>query len=90
MARNSFTTCSSGTGYAHKFKTPIRTDGARRLCFCLAGRPGPAGAQALADDGDIELRRGYTLVDLESWPDALGSLDRALQKGGLDQRRRAS
>ena len=42
-----------------------------------------------ADDGDIDLRRGYILVDMERWPDALGSLDRALQKGGLDERQTA-
>jgi len=42
-----------------------------------------------ADDGRIDLRRGYILVDLERWPDALKSLDRALQKGGLDDRKTA-
>lgn len=39
-----------------------------------------------AVDGVIDLRRGYILVDLERWPDALESLNRALQKGGLNQR----
>ena len=42
-----------------------------------------------ADDGTIDLRRGYILVDLERWPDALESLNRALQKGGLDERKTA-
>jgi tetratricopeptide (TPR) repeat protein len=46
-------------------------------------------AGKVADDGDIDLRRGYILVDLEHWPDALESLDRALQKGGLDERQTA-
>jgi tetratricopeptide (TPR) repeat protein len=42
-----------------------------------------------ADDGIIDLRRGFILVDLERWPDALESLNRALQKGGLDERKAA-
>ena len=42
-----------------------------------------------ASDGSIYLRQGYILVDLERWPDALNSLDRALQKGGLDDRKTA-
>lgn len=46
-------------------------------------------AGRMADDGDTDLRRGYILVDLERWPDALESLDRALRKGGLDQRKTA-
>jgi tetratricopeptide (TPR) repeat protein len=42
-----------------------------------------------ASDGVMDLRRGYILVDLERWPEALESLDRALQKGGLDERKTA-
>jgi len=42
-----------------------------------------------ASDGSIDLRRGYILVDLERWPAALESLDRAMQKGGLDERKTA-
>ncbi len=40
-----------------------------------------------AGDGEIDLRRGYILVDLERWPAALEALDLALEKGGLDDRR---
>lgn len=40
-----------------------------------------------ASDGVIDLRRGYILIDLERWPAALESLDLALQKGGLDERK---
>jgi len=35
--------------------------------------------------GDVDLRRGFILVDLERWPAAVESLDRALEKGGLDE-----
>jgi tetratricopeptide (TPR) repeat protein len=40
-----------------------------------------------ADDGEIDLRRGFILVDLERWPAALEALNQALEKGGLDERR---
>jgi tetratricopeptide (TPR) repeat protein len=40
-----------------------------------------------ADDGEIDLRRGFILVDLERWPAALDALNQALEKGGLDERR---
>jgi len=40
-----------------------------------------------AEDGHIDLRRAYLLVDLERWQGALDTLDRALQKGGLDDRK---
>ena len=40
----------------------------------------------VAADGLIDLRRGYILVDLERWPAALEALDRAFEKGGLDDR----
>jgi tetratricopeptide (TPR) repeat protein len=42
-----------------------------------------------SNDGDVDLRRGFILVDLERWPAALETLDIALQKGGMDQRRTA-
>ena len=40
-----------------------------------------------ADDGDIDLRRGFILVDMEDWETALQALDQALSKGGLGDRR---
>jgi len=40
-----------------------------------------------SDDGAIDLRRGYILIDLERWPDALATLNSALKKGGLDDRK---
>lgn len=40
-----------------------------------------------AGDGEIDLRRGYILVDLERWPAALEALNLALEKGGLDDRK---
>jgi tetratricopeptide (TPR) repeat protein len=43
-------------------------------------------AGRLADDGLTDLRRGYILIDLERWPAALEALNRALEKGGLDER----
>jgi tetratricopeptide (TPR) repeat protein len=38
-------------------------------------------------DGDIDLRRAHILIDLQRWPAAVKALDRALSKGGLDDRR---
>ena len=46
-----------------------------------------AQAGKAAIDGTIDLRRGFILVDLERWPAALESLNLALQKGGLDERK---
>ena len=40
-----------------------------------------------AEDGGVDLRRAYILLDMERWPAALEALNRALQKGGLDARR---
>jgi tetratricopeptide (TPR) repeat protein len=40
-----------------------------------------------SDDGAIDLRRGYILIDLERWPDALAALNSALKQGGLDERK---
>lgn len=36
-------------------------------------------------DGKIDLRRGFILIDLERWSDALAALNAALEKGGLKQ-----
>jgi tetratricopeptide (TPR) repeat protein len=44
-------------------------------------------AGKVSDDGDIDLRRGYILIDLERWQDALSALNAALSKGGLDERK---
>jgi tetratricopeptide (TPR) repeat protein len=43
-------------------------------------------AGRVAVDGSTDLRRGYLLVDLERWQEALEALDSALEKGGLNQR----
>ncbi len=43
-------------------------------------------AGAIATDGTIDLRRGFILVDLERWSVAREALDRALEKGGLNER----
>lgn len=43
-------------------------------------------AGRVSDVGAIDLRRAYILVDLERWRAALEALDRALEKGGLDER----
>ncbi|MBT8048766.1 MAG: tetratricopeptide repeat protein [Xanthomonadales bacterium] len=40
-----------------------------------------------AADGAIDLRRGFILIDMERWQAALDALDRALEKGGLDERK---
>jgi tetratricopeptide (TPR) repeat protein len=44
-----------------------------------------AGAAAL--DGDIDLRRGYILIDLERWEEAVVALDKAIEKGGFNDRK---
>jgi tetratricopeptide (TPR) repeat protein len=44
-------------------------------------------AGEVAEDGGVDLRRAYILVDMERWPGALDALNRALEKGGLDERR---
>ena len=44
-----------------------------------------AGEAAL--DGDIDLRRGYILIDLEKWDQAKEALSAALEKGGIDDRK---
>jgi tetratricopeptide (TPR) repeat protein len=44
-------------------------------------------AGKVADDGDLDLRRGFILVDLEDWQQALEALNKAIDKGGLTERR---
>jgi tetratricopeptide (TPR) repeat protein len=56
---------------------------AREMERALAGYE---KAGAVADNGKIDLRRAYILVDLERWPPAREALDAALAKGGLDER----
>lgn len=36
-----------------------------------------------ADEGDIDLRRGFILVDMENWDAAVSALQSAIDKGGL-------
>ena len=43
-------------------------------------------AGTASEDGRVDLRRGYILVDLERWPGALNALHDALGKGGLTER----
>lgn len=38
-------------------------------------------------DGEIDLRRGYLLVDLERWPEAKKALDSAIAKEGVEERK---
>ncbi len=40
-----------------------------------------------AADGNIDLRRGYILIDMERWPAALEALNQAIEKGGLNDRK---
>jgi len=44
-----------------------------------------AGAEAT--DGDIDLRRGYILVDLERWELVIDALKLAIEKGGFNERK---
>ncbi len=44
-----------------------------------------AGKVAL--DGDIDLRRGYILIDLERWDEARTALRAAVDKGGISERK---
>ena len=37
-----------------------------------------------SDDGEIDLRRAYILVDLERWSEASGAIEAALEKGGFN------
>jgi tetratricopeptide (TPR) repeat protein len=40
-----------------------------------------------AEDGEMDLRRGYILIDLERWETARDALNAALQKGGMNERK---
>lgn len=44
-------------------------------------------AGAVADSGDIDLRRGYILIDLERWEEAGVALKQAIEKGGFNDRK---
>ncbi len=43
-------------------------------------------AGQVADAGKIDLRRGYILVDMERWDEAVEALGAAIEKGGLSDR----
>jgi tetratricopeptide (TPR) repeat protein len=42
-------------------------------------------AGAVAEEGNIDLQRGFLLVDLERWDEARAAIDRALELGGLSE-----
>jgi len=44
-------------------------------------------AGKVSTNGDIDLRRGYILVDLERWDPAVEALEAALEKGGFNDRK---
>ena len=44
-------------------------------------------AGKVATDGDIDLRRGYILVDMERWEVATEALEAAIEKGGFNDRK---
>jgi tetratricopeptide (TPR) repeat protein len=41
-----------------------------------------------AENGEMDLRRGYILIDLERWDDARDALSVAIEKGGLSDRKK--
>ncbi|MGD9020674.1 MAG: tetratricopeptide repeat protein [Lysobacterales bacterium] len=41
----------------------------------------------MSDDGEIDLRRAYILVDLERWEQASVAVNASLEKGGLSERK---
>lgn len=43
-------------------------------------------AGKLANDGKIDLRRGYLLADTEKWAEAGMAMNRAIEKGGIKER----
>lgn len=43
-------------------------------------------AGKISDDGEIDLRRAYILVDLERWNEASSAINAALAKGGFNER----
>jgi len=44
-------------------------------------------AGKVSDKGDIDLRRGYILVDMERWEPAIEALEAAIEKGGFNDRK---
>ena len=40
-----------------------------------------------SDDGEIDLRRAYILVDMERWSEASVAITAALEKGGFNERK---
>jgi len=44
-------------------------------------------AGAAAETGEIDLRRGYILIDMERWEDAREALSKAIEKGGINERK---
>jgi len=44
-------------------------------------------AGKVSADGEIDLRRGYILVDMERWDSAAQALETALEKGGFNDRK---
>ena len=40
-----------------------------------------------SDEGELDLRRAFILVDMERWPEAVVALEAALEKGGLNDRK---
>jgi tetratricopeptide (TPR) repeat protein len=38
-----------------------------------------------SDDGEIDLRRAYILVDMERWEEALSAVKSAIEKGGFNE-----
>jgi len=40
-----------------------------------------------SDDGEIDLRRAYILVDMERWDQAVAAVNAALEKGGFSERK---
>jgi tetratricopeptide (TPR) repeat protein len=44
-------------------------------------------AGAAAQDGEVDLRRGYILIDLERWEEAKDALTKAIEKGGINERK---
>jgi tetratricopeptide (TPR) repeat protein len=40
-----------------------------------------------ANDGEIDLRRAYILVDMERWSEATVAIQAALDKGGFNERK---
>lgn len=42
-----------------------------------------AKASQYSENGKIDMRRGYILVDLERWPEVIDALTRAINKGGI-------